>query len=313
MRFGADVLAEAPYKYDLFGLTISSEIELPELIPAFGTGGGDVLVTTGTVDAPENASGLSISGNDAMLVIPGVGRFLARDGRTLIVDSLPGVADRNLRLYLLGSAIAAIIHQRGLLPLHANAIVIDGHVIGFMGHPGAGKSTLAAWFHDQGYDVLADDVCVVTQPDPRTAMAYPGIPRLRLWREALEASGRDATIYDRAFDDMDKYTVPTGASCGVEPHILSHLYLLDKTEGTDQTISPMVGAAAVEALVANTYRGAYVPLMGRTRQHLFACAQLAGAVPVFSARRRWGYDAFEIESTSLARHARAFIQDRVAG
>ena len=78
-----------------------------------------------------------------------------------------------------------ILHQRSLLPLHANAMVVEGRAIGFMGHPGAGKSTLAAWFHDRGFDVLADDVCVVTPGPDGRPLAHPGIPRLRLWREAL--------------------------------------------------------------------------------------------------------------------------------
>jgi hypothetical protein len=303
-------LAEADYRYRLFGLAIACDLELPELIPDAGAGPADVRVRLGATGAPaETSLGLHVEGEEALLVVQTIGRFLTRGGREMIVEPAPDVSARNLRLYLLGSAFAAVLHQRGLLPLHANAVVVEGAAIGFMGHPGAGKSTLAAWFHDRGFDVLADDVCVVTPAPEGRPLAYPGIPRLRLWREALEASGRQASSYDRAFDDMDKYTVPTDLERLLPPVPLSHLYLLEKAEG-DPGVVRLEGAAAVEALVANTYRGSYVRLIGRTRQHLLACAELARTVPVFRARRRWGYDNFDAEGAALEAHARHWIRER---
>lgn len=295
------------HRYRLFGLSIVSEVPLPELVADPGGGAADVLIGLGTIPSqPDAPAGLHIEGDEALLVIPLAGRFLARGGREMVVEPAAGVSARNLRLFLLGSAFASILHQRGLLPLHANAVVVEGRAIGFMGHPGAGKSTLAAWFHDRGFDVLADDVCVVTAGSNGTPLAHPGIPRLRLWREALEAGGRDASAYERSFDDMDKYTVPTDLEQTLPAVPLSHLYLLEKAEG-EPSIVRLEGSAAVEAMIANTYRGAYVRPMGRTRQHLLACAELARTVPVYRARRRWGYDSFDVEGAALEAHARRLI------
>jgi hypothetical protein len=252
---------------------------------------------------------LSIFPDGALLNIPEAGRYFMTGGSELIVELGEGVSERNVRLYLLGSAFAAILHQRSLLPLHANAVIVDGKAIGFMGHPGAGKSTLAAWFHDNGFDVLADDVCVTRTAKGARPVASPGIPRLRLWREALEVSGRDAADFERSFDDMEKYTVPTKDNvpgAGVE---LSHLYVLEKpdSEGAGE-VSRLEMVEAVHALVANTYRGAYVPMMGKTQEHLLACVELAKQVPVFRASRRWGFEHFDAEAESLASHARELVQ-----
>jgi hypothetical protein len=309
MLRGAANLSEPAYPYRLFGLTVESEIPLPELVADPEAQAADVRIHVRTiVERAEAAAGLHVDGEDALLVVRDVGRFLTRGGREMIVEPAAGVSARNLRLYLLGSAFAAILHQRGLLPLHANAVVVDGRAIGFMGHPGAGKSTLAAWFHDRGFEVLADDVCVVTIGADGEPIAHPGIPRLRLWMEALEASGRNAAGYERAFDDMEKYNVPTDLERLPPPVPLSHLYLLERAED-EPGIDRVQGAAAVEALVANTYRGAYVPLMGRTAPHLLACAQLARSVPVFRARRRWGYESFDAEGAALEAHARGIVRD----
>ena len=300
-------MTDSVHRYRLFGLSIVSQVPLPELVADPGDGAADVRITLGTIPSqPDAPAGLHIEGDEALLVIPPAGRFLARGGREMVVEPAAGVSARNLRLFLLGSAFASILHQRGLLPLHANAVAVEGRAIGFMGHSGAGKSTLAAWFHDRGFDVLADDVCVVSAVPDGTPLAHPGIPRLRLWREALEAGGRDALAYERSFDDMDKYTVPTDLERTLPAVPLSHLYLLEKAEG-EPSIVRLEGSAAVEAMIANTYRGAYVRPMGRTRQHLLACAELARTVPVYRARRRWGYDSFDMESAALEAHARRLI------
>jgi hypothetical protein len=302
-------LAELDYRYRLFGLAILSDVPLPELVPDQGVEPADVRIRLGRIDASaETAPGLHVDGEDALLVVRTIGRFLTRGGREMIVEPAADVSSRNLRLYLLGSGFAAILHQRGLLPLHANAVVVDGRAIGFMGHPGAGKSTLAAWFHDRGFDVLADDVCVVTAGPGGRPLAHPGIPRLRLWREALEESGRDASTFERSFDDMDKYTVPTDLERALPAVPLSHLYLLEKAGEGEASIDRLEGAAAVEAMVANTYRGSYVPLMKRSRPHLLACAELARTVPLFRARRRWGYDNFDAEGEALEAHARHWVK-----
>lgn len=307
-------MAELDHRYRLFGLSVQSEIALPELVADPDDGAADVRIRIGTIEASRDAeAGLHIDGGDALLVIPLAGRFLARAGRELVIEPADGTSARNLRLYLLGSAFGAILHQRRLLPLHANAVVVEGRAIGFMGHPGAGKSTLAAWFHDRGFDVLADDVCVVTPGPDGRPLAHPGIPRLRLWREALEAGGRDASAYERSFDDMDKYTVPTDLDRLLPAVPLSHLYLLEKAEDEGSPlVSRLEGAAAVEAMVANTYRGAYVRPMGQTREHMLACAELARRVPVFRARRRWGYDSFDLQGAGLEAHARQLILEAEA-
>lgn len=300
-------MADLVHRYRLFGLSVLSAVPLPELVADPGAQAADVRIEIGPITGHDGKSaGLHVDGADALLVIPAIGRFLTRGGREMLVEPAAGVSPRNLRLYLLGSAFAAILHQRSLLPLHANAVVVEGRAIGFMGHPGAGKSTLAAWFHDRGFDVLADDVCVVTPSPDGRPLAHPGIPRLRLWREALEAGGRDASAYERSFDDMDKYTVPTDLERALPAVPLSHLYLLEKAEDSP-SVTRLEGSAAVEAMIANTYRGAYVRPMGLTRHHLLACAELARTVPVFRARRRWGYDAFDSEGAALEAHARQLI------
>jgi hypothetical protein len=290
--------------YRLFGLNLRSQIDLAGLAPKVESGTPDVEIAFEPLPASDHI-GYRATEDGTLLAVAKVGRYLIRDGRQILIDPAPGASERNLRLFLLGSAIGALLHQRHLLPLHANAIDIGGRAVAFSGHSGAGKSTIAAWFHDRGHTILADDVCVIGFDEAGRALAYPGIPRLRLWREALEASGRDADAYARSFDDTDKFDVPTVNDAGSEPVPLAAIYLLRKAEeaGGGAEIERLKGIDAVETLVSNTYRGGYLSMIGRTSEHLSACVRVARAVPVFRAQRLWGFDRFDEQAGRLSEHA----------
>jgi hypothetical protein len=301
------VLRAGPHAtYRLFGLDLRSEIDLAGLAPATESDAPDVEIGFGPIAAGEDPPGYSATPEGTLLCVAKVGRYLISEGRRILIDPAPGASERNLRLFLLGSAIGALLHQRGLLPLHANAIDLGGRAVAFSGHSGAGKSTIAAWFHDRSYPILADDVCVIGFDGAGRALAFPGIPRLRLWREALEATGRDAGAYDRSFDDSEKYDVPTSGGATPEPLPLAAIYLLRKAEdeaGGEAAIDRLTGVDSVEALISNTYRGGYLRTIGRTGQHLAACLAVVRAVPVFRAQRLWGFEKFEDQARRLHDHA----------
>lgn len=300
--------------YRAFGLSISSDIPLPELPVVAEPCAGDVRISRGAIDLPSADPGYSDAPGGSLLTIPGLGRFLIRGGGEIVVDTAADASDRRMRLFLLGSAFGALLHQRGLMPLHANAIVIDGRAFAFSGHSGAGKSTMAAWFHDRGHPILADDVCVIGFDDSGRTIAYPGIPRVRLWREALEASGRAVEHYERSFEELDKYDVPIAAGSGTDPVPLAAVYLLEKAQegAAGGTIERLTGVAAVDALVSNTYRGGYLRMTGGAGPHLAVCARIATKVPVFRARRVWGFEAFGAEAAAIEAQARSLIGDEGA-
>jgi hypothetical protein len=219
----------------------------------------------------------------------------------------PGAAARNVRLFLLGSAMGMLLHQRGLLPLHANAVEIDGKAVAFMGPSGIGKSTLAAWFHDRGHRVIADDVCVVRFDEEGHPWAEPGLPRLRLWRDALESSGRDQSQHERSYagiDNFEKFDVPIHDRSASGRIRLEACYLLSNAE--QAAILPLTGVDAADAYFANTYRGHFVP-PEMMKSYWKNSLQLVRQTPLFEVRRVWSRELFDSQSEALCRHAESVI------
>jgi hypothetical protein len=298
--------------YSVFGLVVHSDLPLPELFPNEPQAAADVTIRSGKVpEAAQAREGLSTSDGALVLVIPGVARYRIADGRSITVEPEADVPDRNVRLYLLGSAFGALLHQRGLLPLHANAVDIGGTAIAFMGESGAGKSTLAAAFRDRGYRVIADDVCVVGFDAHGTPYAKPGLPRLRLWAEALEVMGQGTAGFEHSYvadEQLQKFDVPLDPSSAVRSDIpLSGLYLLARAD--EFSIDPLTGVEAADAVFANTYRGAFVSAANGQESHWQSAVHLVQRLPAFRVSRRWNLALLKEQSRSLLEHARGLNGD----
>lgn len=299
-----------PFDYLLFGLRLRSDIELPELPPTEPAGQPDVRVRVTSIEVDDQASGLSAHDGGLLLRIDKVARFLVRDGMEILVEPVEQVDPRNVRLFLLGSAFGALLHQRGLLPLHANAIEIDGAAFAFMGESGAGKSTLAAWFHDHGHRILADDVCVVHFDDEGRPSVFPGLPRLRLWLDAIERSGRASEGLTRSYVDAnaaaDKFDVPVQQRPAAHEEVqLKALFVLDRAEAF--ALEPLAGVAAAEAIFAHTYRGSLIADTGDPQTHWSSVLKLAAKTPIYRVARRWDYGHFEEDFGTILKEVERII------
>jgi hypothetical protein len=295
------------HDYCVFGLKVRSELELPELFEDDSDAAPDVTIRVGAIESESDREGLHADEGGLVLVVPQIARFRIADGATIVVEPQAGVPGRNVRLFLLGSAFGALLHQRGLLPLHANAIEIDGKAVAFMGPSGAGKSTLAAWFHDRGFRVLADDVCVVGFDLDGCPYAAPGLPRLRLWADALDLMGRERRGLVRSYlhDADEKFDLLVDPASATRSKIsLAAIYLLDRAE--EFSIAPLTGIEAADAVFANTYRGEYLAKTSGHKQHWESAIRLVRATPVFRAIRQWDLKSLEDQCSPLLHHAQEY-------
>jgi len=298
------------FDYSVFGLHVRSDLPLPELLAAPPGGQPQVIIRLGEVPpAADSGPGLQSTDQGAVLTVDGIARYAIADGASIIVDPGAEVPELNVRLYLLGSAMGVLLHQRGLLPLHANAVEIDGKAFAFMGASGSGKSTLAAWFHDRGFPIIADDVCAVRFDAEERPLVAPGLPRLRLWKEALEGTGREASKHNRSYvgdDDWEKFDVPIPHETAVRTEVeLAAVYLLG--EGEVPNIRVLDGLEAAEAVFANTYRGAFVPMVDGSREHWSSCVSLVKGTPIFLLRRKLGFEHFDEQCAMALNHARSVV------
>jgi hypothetical protein len=225
-----------------------------------------------------------------LLKVPNVGRYLVRDGREIIVQPEQKATPSEVRIFLMGSVFGALLHQKGVLPLHASCVRVGDGCVAFAGVSGAGKSTLAAFLEQRGYTILGDDICPVRVYPGPGAVAFPGFPRLKLWAEALNALGLEPSKFRKPRSEIEKFEL-TARDQIAEPFVpLRRLYVLCETRDQERDprgIEPVEGPARLRALLANTYRFRYLRGFGQKPEHLRTCAAALKSISVLRLWRPW--------------------------
>ncbi|SUZ32340.1 HPr kinase/phosphorylase [Roseibaca ekhonensis] len=279
-----------PTLYQAYGLTISSEIDLPELPQLSGLAQpADLSITRDPTltSAPTGDEWVQLSPyawttpTAFMLFVPDVAWFLIEGGRTIRVAPIGGIDMASVRVFLLGSAIGALLFQRGFLVLHGNAVDMGDACMLCLGVSGAGKSTLAAAFSARGYNVLADDVVAVNAD----GQALPGIPRIKIWRDAAERLALSTGSLDRIRPQMEKFNLPLPKTLVSAPRPVKWVFLLGKHEKPDFELTHLNGIARFGPLMANTYRRRFMEGMDLNADHLAQCGRFAGLVHMAQVRR----------------------------
>jgi len=275
-------------RYHVFGLNIASVIPLPAppVLHRQGDHGPDVLIEYGDIpDALTNPrfKGLRFQAGEGefLLRVDGVARYYVQKGHRIVVAPEDGTDEDDILVFLMGSIMGALLHQRNILVLHAGAIEANGGGVIFSGPSGSGKSTLTAGFHRRGYPFLADDVCAITTMNGHPAV-IPGFPRLKLWADCLNKLNADKNELKsiRWSRNMEKYYMSVD-SIPHAPVPLKSVFVL-KTANTEKIeISVLRGAEKINPIINNTYRLRFLDGLGGKKDHFRQCAAVAARAAVY--------------------------------
>lgn len=292
--------------YHAFGLKIASQLALPELHPGTGPADAEISIQRVVPSEPSENSAWG-SGRTIELRLESI-HFTVSGGRRIDIVAPHDVGEADVRVWLLGTVMAALLHQRGYLPIHANVVALPGAAAAaFAGDSGAGKSTLAAWMEARGHGVLTDDLCAIRLDAAAVPSVFHGIPRMKLWADTLDRFGRDRASLEKVASDLDKYHVPLGAASAegsLEPLRLERIYVLDRAgEREPFAIARLTGGEAAAAVLANAFRwGLGQMIHGEPRAQFDQCMALAQKAALFSVRRQWGMERFDEQARLIERH-----------
>lgn len=283
------------FLYHIYGLRISSEIELPEASgtePELGDQAKvDVVIRRGHPPREVRsframAGEFEVGESQIHLRVPGLGRFFMDRGEVMTVEATPAASQHKLRVYILGMALGALLHQRGFLVLHGGACVVGEGASGFLGYSGAGKSTTTSALAARGYPILTDDLMAIHFSESSHLEVFPGLPTVKLWPDTADAlfPGKGAPFAQGSFF---KRRVHLPQSFADHPKRLQNLFILswsmpETTPVTCVRVEPMQAIAEVRK---QSFHPELISPMGRDHAFLDQAARLIRSCPVWRLRR----------------------------
>ena len=290
------------YKYSVFGINIDSELECPELAISKNT--AEVFFRFGNV--PETLGINSNKGvcfeaipDELILRVKNIARYFIKGGREIIIEPEMKVNNSSIRLFLLGSAMGALLHQRGILPIHGNCILYKNEGILFAGISGAGKSTLAAMMVSKGFEPVTDDITAIGFENNEPVI-LPGVPHLKLWQDSIHKMNLKTEGLKKVRDEIEKYYIPV-TSKFVKTNIpLKKIYIININNQEGIALKTVSGIEKFTVLKNHTYRYNYVKGMNLQKHHFELVSKLASKVEIKRLLRgRKGFDANELAEAVL--------------
>lgn len=274
----------------LCGWRVRSALALPDLLPWLGGERPvDIEISFGAIPTPAEPPLYTLphstlwADGQFLLHLEQVGKFWVEKGRRIVLEPAEHADESELRTFLLGSVLGVLCHQRGLLPIHASAVRINGRAILIAGNSGAGKSTLAAALGARGHALVADDITAFDTP---TAMLLPAFPMRKLSLDVLDrlALPRQGLIANRP--GQPKFHVPAADGFAPAPLPPSAIYILH----SDRLLkSCAIDRAAPETAMALLDRMIYRRAVGMKIQPppalFLGLSKLARIAPVYRLRR----------------------------
>ena len=225
--------------YQALGMHLESTLVLPELMPADAVplAGCEPLVELVEADhrqwpalevTPHSTPTLQLALQEWRLELEGIGWFRATGGERLEWQRWDdSVSDRDIRTFAVTSGLGALAIQRGALVLHGTALERDGEAILLLGHPAAGKSTLAWCLLQEGWRLLSSELVAIGSD----GVVQPGMHQLKLWHDAAMALELNWAQLPPVRKGLKRYAlVAEELTCVQQPTPLRLIYALNRAK-----------------------------------------------------------------------------------
>lgn len=192
------------------------------------------------------------------------------------VDYLPGPTWTGaLPHAFYGTVVAHLLAWRGLIPMHACAVAIDGRAVLIAGAAGAGKSSLTAGLIAAGARLLSDDLSAIRcdSVDAPNPAILPGRTTIRL--DPVVAAWTDGEVLDLpSWETRGKQVLRLRARFDAGAYPLAGVIALGLPPGTLEPV------ARAQFLARHLFRPAWLAALPNHPERQRALLKLADFLPV---------------------------------
>lgn len=280
-------------------MTVKSELYFPELFTSEFIGRSEIYVKLGQVPHVSFGSNdlkgnnVFINSQEFFLDLPSIGKYYASKGDSIIIEPAANCDLSELRLFCLSNVFAALLYQRGVLPIHSAGVIVNSSLVMICGKSGSGKSTLLASLLSRGFSIYSDDVCVpyLYKDQVLVSSSYPV---MKFWEETIKRISGLGEPDVQLRPDLKKYGYYFHKIFSKSPLKPQYVFFLEKSDEVEQaSIREVKGYELFQYLESNAYRGEFLNAIDLRKEHFILFSKLAGQVKAYLISRPLESDSIE--------------------
>lgn len=210
---------------------------------------------------------MKVNHNSFFIDVKNIARYWVHDGEKVFIKPYDGIDDDSVDVFLQGTVLSALLHQRSMMPLHGNSFEYEGKGVMICGNSGSGKSSVSAAFCRNGAKLISDDLSPL-RIEGKDAIVVPLKGKVKLWNDTLKKLNIENNGFARIRPAFEKYYIPDFQLFNAEKK-LDHIFILS-THNTDEFIvEELSGIAKYNVLRKQIYRRIYLKGMPKTEKEYF--------------------------------------------
>lgn len=228
-----------------------------------------------TIANPRFASShIQVNEDDFYLNVHEVASYRAKNGNSVQIFPHENADLASIKLFLNGSVLGAILHQRTMLPFHGSCFEYNKKGILICGVSGAGKSSVTAAFCQDGAQFINDDITPVAITATETTI-IPIKTKIKLWDDSLKKLDIATTDLEKIRPTLDKFYLPVEKDFQKQQS-LHHIFVLSTHNKNDFEALELEGMEKFNVLRKQIYRKIYLKGMPETEKAYFKQLFLLG-------------------------------------
>lgn len=279
------------YRYNLFGLSISSEIEIPQLLeePWNVDDKNLILIKYGKI--PEEIKNKNQvyhfeDRNNVYVFINKIANYSVHDGNLIIVEKNVESQENRVIAFLLSWVFGVLFIQRNLMIIHGSCVSNDKGAIVFAGESGMGKSTIAEVMKLKGYKYMSDDLSAI-KIDKEEVYIKPSYPQGKLSKNTMIELGYDENNFKivKKDDERERYYIPQNECFKAEKSKLVAICEIVIGDKEYVEIEEIRGTEVLSILLENLYSFWIEKYLGIRKEYFSQCLAVAKNIKVFRIKR----------------------------
>ncbi len=226
------------------------------------------IVDLETISNPRfSCSYMQINEDDFYLKVNEVANYRVQKGNIIKIFPHKNSDIASIKLFLNGSVLGAILHQRATLPFHGSCFEYNQKGIMICGVSGAGKSSVTAAFCQNGAKFINDDITPI-EITPNKTTIIPIKTKIKLWDDSLVKLDIVTTDLEKIRPNLEKFYLPVEKDFNKQ-QTLHHIFVLSTHTKNDFESFELEGMAKFNTLRKQIYRKIYLKGMPETEKKYF--------------------------------------------